>query len=112
MYYLSYLHDSDIVNVNTIGAQDVIMLYNIEYSLNVCLSGCMLDLKNVSLLSAQYFKLVIVCLQKMWRNQRNWFNILFFCMMVEKKSNFLDGSDTVLPGSPLEITNALAKFDF
>lgn len=65
MYYLSYLHDSDIVNVNTIGAQGVIMLYNIEYSLNVCVSGCMLDLKIVSLLRAQYFKLVTVCLQKM-----------------------------------------------
>lgn len=88
------------------------MLYNIEYSLNVCLSGCMLDLKIVFLLSAQYFKLVIVCLQQLWRDQRNWFNILFFRMMVEKKSKFLDGSDTVLPGSPLEITNALAKFDF
>lgn len=36
------------------------MLYNIEYSLNVCLSGCMLDLKIVSLLSAQYFKLLYV----------------------------------------------------
>lgn len=32
--------------------------------------------------------------------------------MVEKKSTFLDGSDTVLPGSPLKITNALAKSDF
>lgn len=41
-----------------------------------------------------------------------WFNVPLFCMMVEKKSNFLDGSDTVLTGSPLWITNALAKFDF
>lgn len=45
MYYLAYLHDSDIVNVDTIGAQDVIMLYNIEYSLNICVSGCILGLK-------------------------------------------------------------------
>lgn len=30
----------------------------------------------------------------------------------KKKSKILDGSDSVLAGSPLEITNALAKFDF
>lgn len=35
-------------------------------------------------------------------------------MMIEKKkkSKFLHGSDIVLTGSPLGITNASAKFDF
>lgn len=32
--------------------------------------------------------------------------------MVEKKSKFLDGSDIVLTGIPLEMTNVVAKFDF
>lgn len=52
---LPVLHDSG--NVSTIGAQDAITLYNIEHSLSVCVSGCMLNLKVVSLLLTQYLKL-------------------------------------------------------
>ena len=54
---LPVLRDSG--SVSTIDAQDVITLYNIEYSLNVCVSDCMLNLKVVSLLRTQYVKLIV-----------------------------------------------------
>lgn len=58
--YLTCLHHSDTLNMNTVCAQNMIMLYNTEDSL------CVNRPKDfLSLLCAQCLKLATVCLQRM-----------------------------------------------
>lgn len=79
----------------------------------------MLDLKIVPISRAQYFQLVIVCLQTCEEFRGIDFKAPLFCVLLEEikkknktKNRFWDYSDRVLTGSQLEITNALARIDF